>query len=295
MVPCDIGRFRRILYSSGGWREGWTPHVLRLNGDALSDVLLYNEVTGDWVTCISGNAGLTFDYGSGGWAPGWQIHALRSPLALAGGDADDLLLYNSVSGNFFTLRNLGSHGWPSYTTFQANGTFGTDFRLAVNRDVAASSTALVLYRPNTGQMLHANYLGTGLCNCYPFVFWQSEFWPAGLEVTAAGDGFRIDGDESFFLYDKVFGLYDIAVSTSFGTHPFLYYIGQFDPGLKTLVADYSGDGRDDVVLYDSLAGGLTVALNRGPSPAFAWMGFDLFFWGVKTQVSTSSRNMGSLD
>ena len=96
-------------------------------------------------------------------------------------------------------------------------------------------------------MLHANYLGTGLCNC-------------------------------FHLF-----------SGSFGTHPFLYYIGLFDPGLKTLVADYSGDGRDDVVLYDSLASGLTVALNRGPSPAFAWMGFDLFEGVLGSGLSVFSK------
>jgi hypothetical protein len=245
-----------FTYSNGGWRPQLTPYVVHLDRDALSDVLLYDAQTGEFWTAHSVDGGARFEYTAGGWSPGWKI----TPLAQSDG-SDDLLLYNESSGLFYTASNLGSHAHPALSaSYQGGGWRGGWSRIERDGNV-------LLYDERTGDTFQTLYTQAA----HPFHYWDHVRWPAGLRVLAAR-GYRSAELPEYVLYAPSSGLYYVAAGLP--SEAFVYYVGQWPANRETIVADFTGDGRDDVLLYDAATGAYTLATNRGPGEDMNWAGFE---------------------
>ena len=118
---------------------------------------------------------------------------------------------------------------------------------------------LLVYRPDTGEWQIWTAQGR---------FLRSGQWPLGLDVQAA----RFDRDRlaDLFLYDPQTGGWFRLVN---GDEGFTATAGAAIPDATVHVADLDGDGRDDVLLYQSYSGSW-------------WMGVDD---GQRRLVSSSGR------
>jgi hypothetical protein len=241
-------------YTSGGWRAGLAPHVMELDADGRSDVLLHDERTGEFWTARSTAEG-GFAYTAGGWSVGWTITPLRRPDR-----TDDLLLYNESSGLFYTASNIGNHRDPASPPLYA----GAGWRAGWTLNPLDSDP--LLYDPRSGDAFQAIYTGGNSA----FSYWPGVRWPGALTIVPVRAVFD-PGQYEYVLYAPASGLYYLAT----GLGEFSYYIGHWPAQHQPYAADFSGDGRDDVLLYDPATGEFTLAIGNGPSvPAGSgWSGF----------------------
>ena len=95
---------RRVTAESAGWAAGWTPWVVDLNADGLSDLFLYNEDSGRWFQLEGDGAGLFSSTAEGFWSPGWDLY----PTDFNADGRADILLYDPANGFWYQALNVAT-------------------------------------------------------------------------------------------------------------------------------------------------------------------------------------------
>jgi len=109
----------------------------------------------------------------------------------------------------------------------------------------------------------------------------------------AARGFRSADVPEYLLYGAQSGVYYVAAGL--GSDAFVYYVGQWPAHRETVVADFTGDGRDDVLTYDAATGAFTLGANRGPGNDGNWAGFDESTGTLGAGLELSGGNLGRYD
>jgi hypothetical protein len=225
---------------SGEWDRSWEPYPADLNGDGLTDLLLFDRATGTWA--MSMNQGRAFITVAGGaWNPASTI-----TIADVNGDgADDILLSDPATGQISVGVNDRAGGfvyradtWPAASSITP-GDFNGDGTLDV-----------FLYEPRTGAWALGIGDGTG-----QFSF-TTGTWASGWTVRAA----NLDGDRrtDLLLYNPASGA--AAECVALATNAFACKTSLWTPGL-TIITLPRPDG-DDELLYESATGQFTLRAHR---------------------------------
>jgi hypothetical protein len=251
-IATGLGAF---TYSGGGWYAGLTPYVVKLDTDAVTDVLLHNAATGEFWAARSIPGTADFEYRAGGWAVGWEITPLR-----ANDGSDDLLLHNPTTGAFSVVSNLGGFKDPSSAAVYTSGGWAPGW------STTARHADVLLYNKQTGQTVQAIRQEGPV----PFRYWSAVGWPVDLQVIAT-HAFRDTSFPEYVLYMAANGLYYGAAGSVI--EEFVYYVGQWPAQIQPLLADFTGDGLDDALLYNPETGQYTFGTNRGADASLNWLGF----------------------
>jgi hypothetical protein len=257
-----------------------------MNGDGRDDVLVYDEVTGDYSLALSRSE--KFVRTQGRWAAGWQV----VPARLNADAAADLLLYSATNGawskavsdgqgGFVTATGSIQAGWtavagdfdgdglsdgvfyspddgrwalsPGFRFDDAQATSGqwaAGFAIGVARLNADTLDDVLLYNSDTGAYVVAFSDGLG---GWHVVNGQ---WSPGFDVSLAN--FNGDAAQDLLLYNPATGAWTQAVTAGEGV--FAYTSGTWSPGVDVRTGDFNGDQRDDSVLYDKWTGAWGVCL-----------------------------------
>lgn len=102
-----------VSYSSGFFSTGYSPHLVDLDADGLTDLLMHNPSTGRWFEFTSIGAGAFTPAGGGQWSLGWGVF----PTDFNTDGRGDVLLYNQTTGQWFEALNatLGAFNYSSGT------------------------------------------------------------------------------------------------------------------------------------------------------------------------------------
>jgi hypothetical protein len=180
---------------SYSWAPNWDIHVVDLNGDAKSDLVLYNPTTGRWFAAMTvGDGTGDFDYSRNGvWAPGWTI----TKVDWQGDGRDDLFVYNKTSGQWVkvTTRADGTFDYPAW------GYWAPGWNI-YNADFDGDGRSELFLYANAGTAVAGrNFVVRTLGDT--FTYEEGMRWGANWTVTITDlDG---DGRSDIFLYDPTTG------------------------------------------------------------------------------------------
>jgi lysophospholipase L1-like esterase len=283
-------------YIAGTWGPYWSIIPARLDGDDLTDVFLYNRLTGQWGWEINNGAGFT-PGPSGTWSPSWELD-----VADFNGDGlDDLFVYNASSGAWYQCVNTGDTSafeyfsgapWPAGRRMLV-GDFDGDGRLDVFAyDAGTGAWSQYLADPAgvfapalTGswsagwQVFVASLDADGRDDIFVYNpdtgAWYQCFSTAGPEVFAYVGGWwsrdwqvvpaDLDGDavDDIFVYNAQSGFWYECLTNATKHGWRAYLAGQWSPGWTVKVTDFDGDGAADIFVYRPNAGDYYQCLNRG--------------------------------
>ena len=122
-----------------GWSPGWTIVPANLDGNALTDLLLYERTSGVWIEALGTGGGFTFQ--SGEWGPGWTVHIAD----LTGNGEDDVFLYDQPTGSWVEARNVGVGQFDL-----TQGTWLPGYALHIMQLDANAPCDVLLYEAATG-------------------------------------------------------------------------------------------------------------------------------------------------
>jgi hypothetical protein len=237
----------------GGWTnnnsEGATwvftwPRVPQpiadFDGDAHSDIAVYNTASGVWstLTSTSGYGGATnIGWGGSGYTP--------VPGDYDGDGKTDLGVYQASSGNWYVLLSS-----TNFTTAMAINAGGTGWDPEPADYDGDGRTDFVVYNRTTGQWYglksSTNYT-TSLSIMYGGGSW--------FAVPADYDG---DGKTDIGVYEGNSGTWSVLLSSTLYTTSLSQSVG--GAGYTPVPADFDGDGRADFAVYGYLGTGLWYAL-----------------------------------
>lgn len=221
--------------------------IADFDGNGLGDAFLYNPITGAWSIQLSGPSGFV-QGASGTWAPGWTVQ-----VADFNGDGlADLLLYNPANGLFFKATNLGNgqfsffgYQWAaqwSPTVIDFNGDGRSDVFLY---NVATGRWFVCLTSPSSDDFLYT-----------------AGAWAPGWQIH--GGDFDGDGRGDLFLYnpngntDANSGRWFRVMTQVDGTFAYVAGDVRWANTWTITPADFDGDGRTDLFLYDATGRWFTV-------------------------------------
>ena len=228
-------------------QAGTQSPAIDFNGDGVGDAFLYDPVTGAWSIRTS-NQGTFSTIAAGLWAPGWTI----TPADFNGDGLADLFLYNPANGSFFKATNIGGGNFSFFGYRWAAGWTPTvgDFNGDGRSDV-------FLYNSNTGQW----FMCLTVSGADDFVYTTGAWAPGWHVYPADFDG---NGRTDLFIYNDA-GAADINHGRWFRvmTQPdasFSYVAGdvRWADAWTITPADFDGDGRTDLFLYDAAGHWFTV-------------------------------------
>ncbi len=106
-VLVDPGHAGGLRLEADAWESGWIVTPARLDGDGLTDAVLYNPATGAVKLAWRRAGGWVRQSAPYAWAPGWLVTAAD----FSGDGLDDLLLYNPRNGVHVVAVSDGSGGF----------------------------------------------------------------------------------------------------------------------------------------------------------------------------------------
>ena len=122
-----------------GWSPGWTIVPANLDGNALTDLVLYERTSGVWIEAFGTGGGFTFQ--SGQWGPGWTVHVAD----ITGDGQDDVFLYDQPTGAWVEARNVGVGQFDL-----TQGTWLPGYALHIMQLDANAPCDMLLYEAATG-------------------------------------------------------------------------------------------------------------------------------------------------
>ena len=162
-------------------------HPVELNGDGLTDLVLYDPVRGQWFRVVNDGAS-GFTYTAGTWSSSWRI----TPGDYNGDGLTDLFLYDFSSGRWYVAMNTPT-GW-TFTT----GRFSPGWTVRSGDFDGDGYVDLLTYDESSGQWFQLYADGAGQ--------WR-EFlpgsWSSGWEVLVT----NFDGNSraDVLLYNRASG------------------------------------------------------------------------------------------
>ncbi len=264
-------------------RDSISPAMGDFNGDALTDLGLYDSDSGKWEVCIS--KGGVFEN-----AVDWLVDFGDSrdwwPI---GGDFNgdgktDVGIYNYSNGELKIALSTGSSfstpeaPWlnfseASYSWQPFTGNFNAD-----------KYTDFGLYNKDTGEVKVA--LGTG-SGFREFATWIDGF---GNDYIVLGGDFNGDGLTDLCLFKKSSGEFKVAFSNSKAFVDGSSWPPAFAANKDVLISDFNNDGLADVGYWDRDAGKWYHATSKGDSFVDKGIWLDGFAGPENESVSTGDFN-----
>jgi hypothetical protein len=282
----DVPMSAAVVPSSGREIQGSD-----FDGDAISDLTVYNTTTGVWSTLQSSSFGFTsatnHGWGGTGYTP--------APGDYDGDGKADLAVYQQSTGQWLVLKSSSNFtttysfnaGGPGYIPVPADydgdgrtdmavyntttglwyglkstGNFTTAFSIgwggtgytAVPGDFDADGKAdIAVYQTSTG-----NWLILSSATNYTTSVTRN-FGGAGYApVPADFDG---DGITDFAVYQTSTGVWTMLKSSTGNTAGFTVSYG--GPAYTPVAGDWDGDGRADVGVYNGATGDWSILLSSG--------------------------------
>ena len=245
----DASSWRTVLSGSGrtvsgSWDGAWESYPANLNGDALTDLLIFDRSTGVMTQALNTGRAVFRDVSGVAWGTSWQLHVGE----FTGDRLDDVLLTDPATGLWFLCINDGQGSfraepgsWPTASTVTV-GDFSGDERADA-----------FLYDPATGDWTMALSKGNGQFTT------ASGTWAPGFAVRAAN--LNQDGRTDLVAYNEVSGA--SAECTTLAAGGFFCSGGRWEPGLRVVLV--AGERRDDELLYRPATGEWTLLIHNGGS------------------------------
>lgn len=238
-------------------RNAINPIMGDFNGDAITDLGVFNSDTGKWEICLS-------DQGVFRNAQDWlSSFGTSRDWQPTGGDFNgdgksDVGIYNNTngqlqialsSGSSFTAQGIwltvsfASYSWQPFTG-NFNGDKYTDF---------------ALYNKDTGEVKVA--LGTG-AGFGPFNVWANSL---GIGYAAMGGDFNGDSLTDICLFKKSSGEFKVAFSNTMGFVDGSTWYSGYAVNQDPLLADFNNDGLTDIGYWDKSTSKWYYAISTGTS------------------------------
>jgi N,N-dimethylformamidase beta subunit-like, C-terminal len=267
------GRLLMALGASGGGISsypmdsthsvGWTTIVpANINGDSVTDYLLYNAISGRLVMGIgtqSGPVGISsypLDItGSAGWTT-------IVPVNMNGDSTTDYLFYNAVSGRLLIAIGAPGGGISSYPMDSTHSVGWTTIVPAnINGD---SVTDYLLYNAVSGRLVMGIGTQSGPVgiSSYPLDTTGSLGWTTIVPVNMNGDS-----TTDYLFYNAVSGRLLIAIGAPGGGISSYPMDSTHSVGWTTIVpANINGDSVTDYLLYNAVSGRLVMGIGTQSGP-----------------------------
>ena len=258
--------------TSGTWATGFTAVLpLNLNGDALTDLFLYNKTNGVYVKGINVGNGV-FGFSGASWAPGFDLL-----VADWNGDSlSDLFLHNPLNGLYFRVTNVGNGAAFDY----ASGTWAPGFTAWPIDYEGDGRTDLFIYNRNAGHP-------------YTGLWFQVFNTPAGFTFKVGpsrwGPGFNVypmdfdgDGRSDIFIYHPA----GYWLKVFFTPGDPVYQYGTWGPNFSINTGNFNGDAATDLFLYNPI-NGLNFVVTSDPGNAFSYYSNT---WAGSFEVRVSDFN-----
>lgn len=229
-----------------GWDKSHNTFksIADINGDGISDIILQTDTNALLVGYLDANFSVT-SWGIPGYVPdGYEIFS-----TVSNGFNDDIILLDSNTGTLIRwgIANGAAVSWNVYGS-------SWDVDVVIPPPQAAPVVLKDGFAYNAG---NAFYVGCGVL--YTGL-------NAGEKVVAAGD-FSRTGHEMLLTQNTYDGMISIRCGQSVNV---LGNLGTYE---ACFAADYNGDGRDDVIIYDKTAG-VYAAWIMGETSPVDWMTID---------------------
>lgn len=244
-----IGSPGSFRYAPGQFTVAGEPLALNLDGDARSDVFVYDRRTGQWLQGISQGNG-TFLTTTGDWP--------RDLDVLAGdfdGNGRDEIFAHHESGLWFQAFPVtGGFAFKSGYELQRGEAHAADF----NGDGRADVFVL---EPSTGRW-------TILFSTSGAPVAGSGMWTPGWQAVVA----NLNGDNSadVVLWHAASGAWVQCIRDA--AQVWVYRSGTWSPGGRMLTANLTGDSRDEMFRYDWRTGDWTMATTSLGGVVTQWDG-----------------------
>jgi len=210
--------------------QGETMRATDYDGDARSEITVYNTTTGVWSSLLSNGNFTTATNRAWG---GQQYTPV--PGDYDGDGKADLGVYDQGHGMWYVL--LSSSG---FTTSLVKPIGGPDWVPAQGDYDGDGKTDPVVYNPTTG-------LWFGLKSSTNYTTSVSMYW-GGISYVATPGDYDGDGKADLAVYQPQSGNWYVLLSgANFTTS---VSRGAGGPGWDPVQADYDGDGKTDFVVYN---------------------------------------------
>jgi hypothetical protein len=249
----------------GIWWQGWQRHVTNLDGDAASDIFLYDPATGVWFQCLATNACY-----QGGWNPGWEIYAARLNNDAFG----DFFLIDRNTGRWFWALGTGPGSWSF--TYPVTETWFSGWKIYPGDFNGDGLTDFLLHDPNTGVYFVAFTQPAGGFT-YASGGWAAAWQPIVADING-------DGKDDVFRHDSTTGNWSETISDGLGGFTKSGNMGTWSLGWQVHPTDFNGDGKADFFLYHAGTGVWYQAINTGPG-TFAYTSGN---WKAGLTISTGA-------
>ena len=224
-------------WSSPLWVEGGEPMVNDYDGDAISDLAVYDTANGYWYAYSLQSGRSTI------WQKQWGWPGAETVPGDYDGDAfSDLAVYDQANGNWYIwseARQVAilwarAWGWPGAETVP--GDYDGD-----------ETSDLAVYDQPSGYWYIITPSDVVLAWMRP---WG---WTGAITVPGDYDG---DAKSDLCVYDSLLGYWyaqSLAGNNLAWAQPWGW------PGATTVPGDYDGDGKDDLAVYDQPSGSWYIA------------------------------------
>jgi hypothetical protein len=263
----------------------------KFNNDNLSDVGLYDQVSGGWFVAL--NTGSAFVPSSYAWLGDWGASTTAFIPLIADFNRDgltDIALYEKALGRWYVALNQGN------STFAQSGTYWLDnwgasadgFVPLVGDFNGDGYTDVCLYYKAGGAWYVA--LGNGSSFTPSAYAWLSNWGANATAFIPLASDYNGDGYTDVCLYYKAGGAWYVALgngSSAFTPSAYVWLDnwGASSTAFTPLTSWFNGDGLADVMLYEKAMGRWYVGPNQGNS-TFGAGGYWIDNWGASSSGFT---------
>ncbi|MFZ2356446.1 MAG: toxin TcdB middle/N-terminal domain-containing protein, partial [Candidatus Omnitrophota bacterium] len=225
------------------------------NGDALSDLGLFDSTSGSWQICIS-------DQGTFRNAVDWlnNFGALGEWWPLSGDfNADartDIAIYNNSTGELKVALSSGSNFVVSGTWLTFSGASNSWQAFSGNFNGDKYSDFAVCNK-DTGEVKVALGIGFGFSE---LTTWSNNL---GAGYIALSGDFNADSLADLCLFNKSSGEFKVAFSDTKAFVDGSIWISGFAAGQEALLSDFNNDGLCDVGFWDKASSNYYYAISTG--------------------------------